>query len=74
MQPMPAAVTAWRKISSLTSPAANTPGMDVAVESGAVMQIARRLHLELALEQLGCRRVTDGDENAIGGSSVACRS
>jgi len=36
MQPMPAAVTAWRKILSLTSPAAKTPGMSVAVESGLV--------------------------------------
>ena len=36
MQPMPAAVTAWRKTRSLTSPAAKTPGMLVAVESGAV--------------------------------------
>src|SRR5690349_13653191 len=27
MQPSPAAVTAWRKISSATSPAANTPGI-----------------------------------------------
>ena len=34
---MPAAVTAWRKISSLTSPAANTPGIEVRVESGSVM-------------------------------------
>ena len=36
MQPMPAAVTAWRKTLSLTSPAANTPGIAVAVESGRV--------------------------------------
>ena len=36
MQPSPAAVTAWRKILSLTSPAANTPGTTVAVESGTV--------------------------------------
>ena len=36
MQPMPAAVTAWRNILSFTSPAANTPGIAVAVESGAV--------------------------------------
>ena len=36
MQPMPAAVTAWRKILSLTSPAANTPATEVWVESGAV--------------------------------------
>ena len=37
MQPIPAAVTAWRNILSLTSPAANTPGMPVSVESGRVM-------------------------------------
>ena len=36
MQPMPAAVTAWRHTSSVTSPAANTPGMLVTVEFGAV--------------------------------------
>ena len=28
MQPMPAAVTAWRYTLSVTSPAANTPGID----------------------------------------------
>src|ERR1041385_1778869 len=38
MQPMPAAVTAWRKIRSFTSPAAKTPGMAVAVLSGLVMR------------------------------------
>ena len=36
MQPRPAAVTAWRKMSSATSPAANTPSTLVAVEPGAV--------------------------------------
>ena len=36
MQPMPAAVTAWRNTLSFTSPAANTPGTEVAVLSGAV--------------------------------------
>src|SRR5439155_21036170 len=36
IQPMPAAVTAWRKILSLTSPAAKTPGTAVAVLSGRV--------------------------------------
>jgi len=36
MQPVPAAVTAWRNTLSCTSPAANTPGMAVAVESGLV--------------------------------------
>src|ERR1700687_4707563 len=35
MQPRPAAVTACRQISSATSPAANTPGTEVAVEFGA---------------------------------------
>ncbi len=38
MQPMPAAVTAWRKTLSFTSPAAKTPGIEVRVESGAVMR------------------------------------
>src|SRR5207237_8499858 len=36
MQPIPAAVTACRKILSLTSPAANTPGTLVFVVSGPV--------------------------------------
>ena len=40
MQPRPAAVTAWRKTSSVTSPAANTPGTGVAVEFGAVIDVA----------------------------------
>ena len=35
-QPVPAAVTAWRKILSCTSPAAHTPSTSVAVESGLV--------------------------------------
>src|SRR6185369_28058 len=35
MQPRPAAVTACRQVSSATSPAANRPGIDVAVEFGA---------------------------------------
>src|SRR5262249_12126367 len=38
MQPVPAAVTAWRKILSCTSPAAHTPSTSVAVESGLVMR------------------------------------
>ena len=37
MQPLPAAVTAWRKILSWTSPAANTPGTLVTVLSAAVI-------------------------------------
>src|SRR6202012_195096 len=36
MQPRPAAVTACRYTSSATSPAANSPGTEVAVEFGAV--------------------------------------
>ena len=36
MHPVPAAVTAWRKILSCTSPAANTPATLVRVLSGAV--------------------------------------
>src|SRR5258706_9849072 len=35
MQPVPAAVTAWRQVKSATSPAANTPGTDVSVAPGA---------------------------------------
>ena len=38
MQPMPAAVMAWRKILSFTSPAAKTPSISVAVESGFVIR------------------------------------
>ena len=36
MQPVPAAVTAWRKTLSWTSPAAKTPGRLVMVLSGRV--------------------------------------
>ena len=36
MQPVPAAVIAWRYVGSCTSPQANTPGMLVAVERGCV--------------------------------------
>ena len=35
MQPRPAAVTSCRQVSSATSPAANRPGIEVAVEFGA---------------------------------------
>ena len=38
MHPIPAAVTACLKILSFTSPAANTPGMFVIVESGFVIK------------------------------------
>ena len=38
IHPIPAAVTACLKILSLTSPAANTPGMFVSVESGLVIK------------------------------------
>ena len=37
-QPVPAAVTAWRKTLSCTSPAAYTPSISVAVESGLVIR------------------------------------
>ena len=66
MQPVPAAVTAWRKILSCTSPAAKTPAMSVAVESGRVTEIALAVHRQLALEQLGVGRMADGDEHAVG--------
>ena len=36
MQPLPAAVTAWRYVWSTTSPAANTPSRFVSVEPGFV--------------------------------------
>ena len=36
MQPLPAAVTAWRKMRSCTSPAAKTPATEVRVEPGVV--------------------------------------
>ena len=35
MQPVPAAVTAWRNTESCTSPAAKTPGTDVRVVPGS---------------------------------------
>ena len=66
MQPMPAAVTAWRKTSSLTSPAAKTPGTDVAVEFGLGQDVAGRLHLELAAEEFRRGCMADGNEDAVG--------
>ena len=36
MQPVPAAVTAWRKVKSCTSPAAKTPSTLVRVVPGTV--------------------------------------
>ena len=65
MQPSPAAVTAWRKILSLTSPAANTPGFggDRAVRAGD--EIALPVHLQQALEDIRIGAVADGDEHAV---------
>ena len=65
MQPVPAAVTAWRNTLSCTSPAANTPGTDVRVLPGSVRDIAFAVQIELAREHRSVRRVPDGDEHAI---------
>ena len=65
MQPMPAAVTAWRKILSCTSPAAKTPGDVGRGRVGRGQDVAFRVHLELALEQCGRRVMADGDEDAV---------
>ena len=37
MQPVPAAVTAWRQVKSATSPAAKTPGTEVRVVPGSTL-------------------------------------
>ncbi len=50
---------------SFTSPAANTPGTLVCVEVGCGADIAFVIHVELAFEQLGGRRMADGDEQAV---------
>src|SRR6185312_14229330 len=52
MQPMPAAVTAWRNTLSFTSPAAKTPGTSVAVESGLVTMYPASSILSLPLKIL----------------------
>ena len=54
MQPVPAAVIAWRYTWSCTSPAANTPSTDVRVESGVGDDVAVLVEVELALEQRRC--------------------
>ena len=65
MQPMPAAVTAWRKMSSVTSPAAIDAG-DVGLgRAGLDLEVAAGLHVELAGEDRGRGRVADGDEDAV---------
>ena len=68
MQPVPAAETAWRYTWSATSPAANTPGILVAVcaRLGARQdEIAVLVHVELPLEEVGVRLVADGHEHAV---------
>ena len=67
MQPIPAAVTAWRKILSLTSPAANTPGTPVSVESGRATTYPSAVERQLPGHEAGHRRVPDRDENAVAG-------
>ena len=66
MQPVPAAVTPGGRRESCTSPAANTPGTDVWVVPGVDLDVAVRVHLELALEELGVRLVADRDEDPVG--------
>ena len=64
MQPVPAAVTAWRNTLSLTSPAWKTPGTG----GGAVGlgdDIALGVHLQLTFKKLGRRIVADRDEQAV---------
>ena len=65
MQPMPAAVTAWRKILSFTSPAANTPGDFGCGRIRLGHDVAALVEGELAFEHLGDRIVADCDENAV---------
>ena len=65
MQPVPAAVTAWRYTWSWTSPQANTPSMLVAVEPGYGLDVAVVVERQLTLEELRVRDVPDGDEQAL---------
>ena len=61
-------MTACRNTLSLTSPAANTPGIAVAVESGRGQDIAVGIERQLAGDQLGHRRVADRDKDAVAGA------
>ena len=61
MQPVPAAVTAWRYVGSIASPHANTPSTDVRVPRDDP-DVAGRVEIDLAAEQRGVRLVPDRDE------------
>ena len=70
MQPMPAAVTAWRNILSLTSPGREHARNAGVRGIGRRLDIAALVHLQLAIEQLGRRRMADGDEQSVHGQFV----
>ena len=53
MQPVPAAVIAWRYFLSCTSPAANTPSIDVLVVPGVVISADGRPELVAAIHASG---------------------
>jgi len=65
MQPVPAAVTAWRYTLSCTSPTAKTPGMFVAVVPGLRHEVTGFVVVELVEEELRGRVVPDGDEHSV---------
>ena len=71
MQPVPAAVTAWRKTLSCTSPAAKTPLDRGAGAAGLRADIALGVQFELALEDRVVGRVADRDEHAAARSTVS---
>ena len=53
-------------MSSVTSPAAKTPGMLVVGRARLGQEVAARLHVELAGEEFSRGLVADGDEDAVG--------
>ena len=62
MQPVPAAVTAWRYRWSATSPAAKTPSTVVAVVPRGRQHITLFVQAELVSHNVGVGDVPDGDE------------
>ena len=74
MQPMPAAVTAWRKMSSV-----HVAGGEDAGDVGRrrIRRASRysrsALSVDLPVEQLGRRLVADRDEDAVGRRARARR-
>ena len=66
MQPSPAAVTAWRYVSSVNVARGEDAGDVGRGVARRRLDIARRPRRDLAHEELGGRGMADGDEDAVG--------